>query len=142
AVAIGVTLAVAVVAEVEGDQVGDDFGVGVALEVEALGFELPAQGGVVLDHAVVDQGQDAVAADVGVGGAVVGGAVGGPAGVAAAGGAGGRLVAQVADQFLDPAGALAQVHVRAAEGGQTGAVIAAVFQPAQALDQDRFGLAR
>ena len=38
------------------DQVGDDLGIGFALEHEALRLELSAQPGVVLDHAVVHHG--------------------------------------------------------------------------------------
>ena len=61
-----------VAVEVAGDQVGDDLGVGVAVEDDAFGLELALEGGVVLDDAVVDDGDQAVAADVRVGVAVGG----------------------------------------------------------------------
>ena len=73
--------------EVLGDQVGDDLRVGVAAENVALGLELAFEGGVVFDDAVVDDGDRAVAAEMGMGVDVGGAAVGGPAGVADAGGA-------------------------------------------------------
>ena len=60
------------------------------LEDDALGLELPLEGGVVLDDAVVDDGDGAVAAEVRVGVAVGGGAVRGPARVADADGSPGR----------------------------------------------------
>ena len=84
--------------EAAGDQVGDDLGVGVAVEDDALLLKLPFQSGIVLDDAVVDDGDDAVAADVRVGVAVVGGAVRGPARVADAGRAGCRVLFQVGRQ--------------------------------------------
>ena len=128
--------------QVEGDQLGDDLGVGVAVEDDAVGFQLPFESGIVLDDAVVDDGDEAVAAEVGMGVAVVGGAVGGPAGVADADAAGGGLVAEMANQVLNPAGLLAEVQARAGQGRQAGAVVAAVLQPAQALDEDRFRFLR
>ena len=41
-------------------------------------------------------------------------------------------------QVGDAAGALAQVQVRPGQRGHAGAVVAAVFQAAQAFDEDRF----
>ena len=102
--------------------------------------ELPLEGGVVLDDAVVDDGDGAVAADVRVGVAVGGRAVRRPAGVADADAAGGRLVAQRFRQVGDAAGLLAQVQPVARQGGHAGAVVAAVFQPPQPFDQDRLRL--
>ncbi len=127
----------AVAVQAAGDQVGDDLGVGVAVEDEALVLELPLEGGVVLDDAVVDDGHDAVAAEVGVGVAVVGGAVRGPARMADAGRAGGRVLFQVGGQAGDAAGPLVDVQARAGDGGHARAVVAAIFQPTQAFDQDR-----
>ncbi len=127
-----------VAGQVTADELGDDLGVGVAVEDDAFAFELALEGGVVLDDAVVDDGDEAVAAEVGVGVAVVGGAVRGPARVADAGAAGGGPIAEVPRQVLDAAGALAEVQLRAGQRGQAGAVVAAVLQPAQAVDEDRF----
>ena len=50
-----------------GDELGDDFGVGVAVEDDAFAFELALERGVVLDDAVMDDGDEAVAADDGDG---------------------------------------------------------------------------
>ena len=72
-------------------QVHRDLGVGVAGEFHALGLQLVAQARVVLDDAVVDDGDLAGGVAVRVRVAVGGAAVGGPAGVAQAGGAGQRL---------------------------------------------------
>ena len=51
--------------------------------------------------------------------------------------AGGGLLAQVRGQVGDAAGPLADVQVRAGQRGHAGAVVAAIFQPAQAFEQDR-----
>src|SRR5262249_40625595 len=101
-----------VAVEVVGDELGDDLGVGVGAEGDALGLELALQGGVVLDDAVVDNGDQAVAfaGGVRVGVGVGGGAVGGPAGVRDADRAGGGRVAQVLGQLGDAAGPFAQVQ--------------------------------
>ena len=124
-----------------GDELGDDFGVGVAVEDDAFGLELALEGGVVLDDAVVDDGDQAVAAEVRMGVAIGGRAVRGPAGVADAGAAGRGLIAQMAGQVGDAAGPLAQVQVVAGQRGEAGAVVAAIFQAAQAFEQDRFRFA-
>ena len=93
------------------------------------------EGGVVLDDAVVDDGDLAVAAEVRVGVGVGGAAVRGPARVADALDAGRRLLLEQLGQFGDAAGTLAEVQLRAGQGGQAGAVVAAVFQAA-AVEQD------
>ena len=94
-----------VAVQVMGDELGDDLGVGVAAEDDALGLQLPLEGGVVLDDAVVDDGDGAVAAEVRVGVAVGGRAVRRPARVADAVAAGGGLLAQELRQVGDAAGA-------------------------------------
>src|SRR5262249_16758183 len=129
-----------VAVEVAGEEVGDDLGVGVAAEGDALGLELALEGGVVLDDAVVHQGDGAVAGGVGGGVAGGGGGGGGPAGVAGAGAAGGGVLAEVGGQVGDAAGLLADVQLRAGVGGHAGAVVAAVLQPPQPLHQDRLRL--
>jgi hypothetical protein len=102
------------------------------VENGAFGFHLPFESGIVLDDAVVNDGDEAVAADVGVGVAVVGRAVRGPAGVADADAAGGGLVAEGADEVVNPACPFAKVQPGAGERGQAGAVLTAVLQPPQA----------
>ena len=78
---------------------GDDLGVGLAGQRVAGRLEPGAQRGEVLDDAVVDHGDRAVAGQVRVGVAVVGPAVGRPAGVPDAGGAGRQRV--LGDQLLE-----------------------------------------
>src|SRR5690606_18241038 len=91
---------------------------------------------VVLDDAVVDQGQLAMA-DVRVGVGLGHAAMGGPAGVADAQhavevlGGGGMLHLRHAAGAAHPADAPGLDH------GQAGRVIAAVFQALESLDQDR-----
>ena len=77
--------------QLTGDELGDDLGIGVAVEADALAFELALERGVVFDDAVVDDGDLLAVAEVRMGVAVVGGAVRGPACVADAGAAGGGL---------------------------------------------------
>lgn len=70
-----------------GDQVDDDLGVGLRDEDHAVGLELGAQLGAVVDDAVVDDGDLVLRVQVRVGVEVARGAVRGPAGVGDAGGA-------------------------------------------------------
>ena len=128
-----------------GDQVHRDLGVGVAGELDAVGFQLCAQRGEVLDDAVVDDRDLARGVAVRVGVAVGGPAVGGPAGVAEAGAAreaGGIGFVERRLQVGQPAGAAA--HGQAAvtvEQRDAGRVVAAVFHPAQRVDDDAAGRA-
>ena len=78
-----------------GDEVDEDFRVGVAVKGMSPGNQGLFQGVVVLNDAVVDQRELAVAAEVWVGIDVVGWAVGGPAGVPDSKVAGGHVVADV-----------------------------------------------
>ena len=122
-----------------GDELGDDFGVGVAVEDDALGLQLPLEGGVVLDDAVMDDGDGAVAAEVRMGVAVVGRAVRGPARVADADAARGglRRAGSSARSAMRPA-RLAQVQ-RVARSGWPGRRCRSRGIPgAQPFDEDRF----
>ncbi|MNT26274.1 hypothetical protein D3C72_1618360 [compost metagenome] len=114
-------------------QVGDDLGVGLALEDAALGFQLSLQLGEVLDDAVMDQADAAGLVRVGVGGGRR--AVGGPAGVADADGPGQRVGGQHGLQLADLALGAAAFDAAVDDGGDAGGVIAAVLQPLQAVDQ-------
>ena len=96
---------------------------------------------VVFDHAIVDQRELAGPVAVRVGIFVGWRAMRGPAGMADAGTAGSGLVAQQADQILNPAGPLPQMQLIAGQGRQSGAVIAAVLQTMQSLDQQRLRFA-
>src|SRR5439155_4247409 len=70
------------------------------------------------------------------------GSVGGPTGVADAEAAGRRPFVEIADQVGNASGPLAQVQVRSRQGRQAGAVVASVFQAAQALNENRFRFLR
>ena len=70
------------------EEVGEDLGVGLGAEAVASATELLSQGVVVLDAAVVNDGDAAGAVEVGVRVELGGSADGGPAGVADADGAG------------------------------------------------------
>src|SRR5690606_24683471 len=127
---------VAALGHVVVDQVGDDLGIGLRLELVAQRLEPLALFLVVLDDAVVDQRQLAVA-DVRVGIGLGHPAVGGPAGVADAEHAvealgEGRLL-----HLRHAAGAAHPAHAVRIGDGDAGRVIAAVLQALEALDQDR-----
>ena len=116
-------------------EVDDDLGVGLGLEDRAFGLELGAQGAVVLDDAVVDDGD--AAGLVGVGVALGRLAVGRPAGVADAGVAADRVADEEVgegDELADRAPALEPPLV---EGGDAGAVVAAVLEALQRLEDQR-----
>src|SRR5699024_36950 len=81
----------------DGEQVGGDIGVRVGAQLDAAGLELVAQGGEVLDDAVVDDGGLAVEGEVRVRVDVVRATVGGPPGVAQAGVAGQGVAADDVD---------------------------------------------
>ena len=134
---------------------GDHLRVGVGAEDHALGLELLAQAAVVLDDAVLNHRHLATAIEVGVGVALLGLAVGGPTGVANAAvarGADGVEAGREVDQLaLGPqAGELAGFALgatsrglnRGRNRGQASGVVAAVFQLAQALEQQGGSLPR
>jgi hypothetical protein len=123
--------------------VHSNLGVGVAAELLAGGLELTAQRGVVLDDAVVDDGDLAVGIAVRMGIAVGGPAVGGPAGVTETG-LTGQDVGIRALEDLTEVGQAARlaVHAHPAAAVQqrdAGRVIAAIFHPVQCIDHDAAG---
>ena len=141
--------------QLAGEQVGDHLRIGVGAEDNALGLELLAQAAVVLDDAVLNHGHLAAAIEVGVGIALLGLAVGGPTGVADAAvarGAHGLEAGREVDELaLGPqAGELAWFALGATGRGLKGGlnrgqacrVVAAVFQLAQALEQQGGSLPR
>ena len=120
----------------------DHLGVRLAQKDAAAGRELLAQGRVVFDDAVVDDGELAVVADVGVGVQVSGRAVGGPAGVAYAGVPGQvRAAVRLFTQCLDAPAGLGELQPGLAHDGETCRVVAPVFQGLQPLQQHRRRLA-
>jgi hypothetical protein len=121
--------------------VGDDFGVGLGDETVTAPDEIGLEGEVVFNDAVVDDDEGAGAVAVGVRILFCRPAMGGPAGVAdaeaaldGAGGDDGLKVAQLA-------GGAAQLQAaRAAGNGDAGRVVAAVFEAAQAFNDDWDGV--
>jgi hypothetical protein len=109
------------------------FGVGLRLLGVARGGEVGAQLAEVLDDAVVHHRDRACLVRVGIGDG--GRTMGGPAGVADAGLAGQRLMHQQVGQVHQLAHGAAAVEPAVVDGGDPGAVVAAVFQPLQRLDQ-------
>ncbi len=121
-------------------EVGEDLGVGLALELVAALLELGAQLLEVLHDAVVHDGDAAVAAGVRVGVHDGGLAVGGPAGVAdAADGVAAHLL-ELGLQARDLAHATDDAEARGGPlrllQGNAGGVIAAVLHAFEAVDKD------
>src|SRR5271166_4222458 len=96
--------------ELASDQVGDDLGIGLALEDEALVFKLAPQGRMVFDHSVMHDrhGRSPTpAAHMRMGIAIRRRPVRGPSGMADPAVAGKRLLLEHLFQRPDPAGTLA-----------------------------------
>ena len=129
---------------VAGKEVGQDLGVGLALELDAFLLQELPQGRPVLDDAVVDDGQFARHVGVRVGVDVVGRPVGGPAGVRDAEGGGGVGAPQAFFQGGDAALGLddRQPPVMVLKQRHPGRVVPAVLQALQAFQEDRVGLLR
>ena len=122
-----------------GDEMGDDFGIGLAAELGAVLDQRFAQLTKVLDDAVMHDG-DAVG---GVGMRIALGrpAVRRPARVANADIAGQRLVSEPGDKRLQFALGAAAAELAVIERGDAGGVVAAVFEALERIDQmagDRF----
>jgi hypothetical protein len=127
------------------DEVGDDLGVGFGLEFVAFGDEGGFELEVVFDDAVVDDDKGAGAVAVGVCVFFGGAAVGGPAGVADAvgavdgrGGDDGFEVSELAGgaaEFEGVGRGFSRLGGRAADG-DAGGVVTAVFEAAQAFNDD------
>ena len=123
-----------------GDQVNSDLGVGVAGELDAGGLQFVAQRRVVLDDAVVDDGDLARGVAVRVRVAVGGTSMRGPAGVAEAGAAGQAGGIGLGERFLQvgqPAGPPTNRQLAGAvDQRDARRVVAAVLHPAQRVDHD------
>ncbi len=123
---------------VEVNAVGDDFGVGLGGELIAELLQLIAQLFVILDDAVVHDG-DAIAGNVRVSVALGRNAMGCPPSVGNSHLAvRGRLAERFLQHFDLAHGAQALQVLSSVEHRDAGGVIAAVFQSAQSFDQDRY----
>ena len=112
---------------------GDDLGVGLGGEDVALAAQRLAQLAEILDDAVVDDGHPRGRMGVGI---VLGGTtVRRPAGMADADRAGERLGAQHRLEILQLALGAAAHEASALERGDSGGIIAAIFEPLQRLDE-------
>ena len=118
------------------DQVGDDFGVGLRGELVAERAQAVALLLMVLDDAVVDQREVAVA-DVRMRVAFGDAAVRGPARVADAEGGVEALGDRRGFHLGDAAGAAHAAHGFAIDHRDAGGIVAAVFQPLEPIDQQR-----
>ena len=114
----------------------NDFGVGVALALDAVLLQLPAQRGVILDDAVVSycDGPIAVARHVRMRIGVGRWTVRGPSSMRDAVTARSRALAQMPNQVADASGPLAQMQCSSGQCRYAGTVVTAVFQPAQSLN--------
>jgi hypothetical protein len=120
-----------------GDEIAEHLGVGFRLEGVALLEQEFFDRAVVFDHAVVDQGQLAIARHVGVGVGVSDAAMGGPAGVADATGADQGKPGRLLDQRFDAPGLLGNGEGAIVEQGEPGRIVAPVLQALQTVDDDR-----
>ena len=121
-------------------QLHDDFGVGIGVELHALGSQFGAQFLVILDDAIVHQHDLAVRAGVRVSVAGGGFAVSGPAGMANADLALKRGFLYQGDQALEFPGVAAHLNVPILDHRQSGRIIAAILQPFQPVQDDRGGV--
>ena len=127
------------------DQVSDDFGVGLTVENESQRCQLAAQRGVILDHAVVDDGHGgriATAADVRMGIAVRRRSMSRPPRMADPAGSRSALALERFLQHPDPPCPLPHQKVVPLQDRHARAVISAILEPPQPRHQDRRCLMR
>ena len=119
-----------------GDQVGDDLGICRGTEDITERLEVVAEGRIVLDDAVMDDDDFAVATDMGVGVDIVGFAVRGPAGVADAGRTLQRLLFDEALEFANATGLLAGGDFSTRLDSDAGAVVAPIFESMESVQKN------
>ncbi len=115
----------------------EHFGVGVGGEISvAVANELIFERLVILNHAVMHEGQPAGRIEMGMRVLVGRFAVRGPAGVADAVGAGGRPFGHQFPQLGDPARAFPRLDLVTVDDRDAGGVVAAIFQAAQTIQKN------
>src|SRR5205807_7382354 len=132
------TMAVPRLEEILLHQMGDNLGIRFGGERVTFFDELALQGEIVLDNAVMHDHDAAAAVAMGMSILFAGAAMRGPAGVANAIGA---VEGLCADDFLQ----VPQLAFRAADlesvavagYGDSGGIVSAIFQPSQAINDDR-----
>ncbi len=116
---------------------GEHFGIRARPEFVAGIQQLLFERIVIFDDAIVDHGNPARLVGMGMGIDVGGRAMGGPAGVANADATGNRFgLQQRRETLADASHPLAHGEAIAVQHGHSGAVVAAIFQPAQPFQQD------
>ena len=118
------------------DEVSEDLGIGLRTEQVPGLHQRRAERLVILDHAVVDECEPTGLVEVRVGVDVIGLAMGGPAGVTDTDVAGDRVFLDQVGQRLDAALAFAGFDAAGVDRGQSGGVVAAIFQPAQSIEEN------
>jgi hypothetical protein len=121
--------------EIEVEQLSHALGVGLGRELLAFRLQLGAEGDVVLDDAVVDDGD--AGRTVGMGIALGGRAMGRPAGMADARRAGEGPALEHGGEIAELALGAAAIDAGAVERGDAGAVIAAIFEAAERFEDER-----
>src|SRR5215831_2292265 len=130
-------MTVARVHEILLDHVGDDFGIGLSSETMAFVSELLLQGNVIFDNAVMDDDNFPCAVAVRMRVFFRWAAVRGPACVADSVGAVERLEANDLFQIAQLAFRTTNLEaVSVATNGDSGRVVAAIFQPPEAIKDD------
>jgi hypothetical protein len=122
------------------DQVSEYLGISLGKEFVPAAKEFFAKRGVVFDDAIMDNSQLAGLIEMGMGIGIAGQSVCGPARVADAEGA---MNWKLLDKFSksgDAADAFANLEAAMVEQAKTGGVIASIFEPAQALNQQWRGI--
>ncbi len=121
------------------DEMRENFRVRLRRELVSLGQQAFLQKLVVLDNAVVDEGNLAGLVEVRVGIGIGRRAVRRPAGMADADVAFGGLFGKEGGQIIDAAGLLAELELLIINDAETGGIVTAVLEPAQAFEDDVLG---
>ena len=121
---------------------GDDLGVGIGTKEDAFGLQLGPQLAEVLDDAVLHHDDTAVAVGMRVGVTLAGPAVRGPTGVTDADLPGEGRLSQAQGEVAQLADVAPDGDVPVLDHGNAGRIIAAIFEPTQAVHDDLRGVSR